>query len=147
MPRPVCTLCGAENSWSRIYVAMGAPTLNLLGLACRTCGRTATQLHALGDYIGFALIYAMITGALIIVGMAQLAGRVPIVATAAVAAVVPMTFLPIWWASRMAQQHERAAPRDDLPAARKAAYALLAVLVIAACVGGMLLAYLKLRGF
>ena len=115
---------------------------NLIGLACKQCGKVSSQLRTLGDYIAFSLIYSLITLLLVAVGMATLGEDLHLDWIATIAAILGFAFLPAWWSTRQASVLAAQAPQQDLTVGKKLGYLLVTIAVLATVLGGGLFAYL-----
>lgn len=142
MVRATCALCGASNSVMRVYLGMQHPRPNLLALSCKQCGKVSSQLRTLGDYLTFSVIYSAITLPLVILGMHLIGHVLETGWVATIAAVIPFTFLPAWWANRRADQYAQGIPREDISNGRKVLFLLVALGLIGGWIAGGLLIYL-----
>jgi len=142
MGRATCALCGARNSIIRVYLGMQHPRPNLIALSCKECGKTSSQMRTLGDYVGFAIIYSIITLLLVILGINVLGETLDTGWIATIAGILPFTVLPAWWSSRQADALAKLAPCEDISITSKITYLLITISLIAGIIGGGLLVYL-----
>lgn len=142
MAKATCALCGARNGVMRVYIGMQHPKPNLIAISCTECGEVSSQLRTLTEYATFAVVYGLITLGLLIVGILAIDDALEVYWTATIAAILPFTFLPAWWATRQADALAAAAPQEDITFGQKIGYTTVALLIISGLLGSGLAVFL-----
>jgi len=139
--RATCALCGASNPVARVYLAFWNPSPNIISLSCNQCGETASQVRNRSEAVRFAVAYALTALPLVVLGLNVLGSTLDRVWILAIAATLPFTVLPAWWATRQADSLAQLAPAQELTTRAKISYLLTVVAVIKIIFGTGLLLY------
>lgn len=142
MARATCALCGASNPIARVYLAIRDPGPNIISLSCKHCGETASQVRNRSEAVRFAAAYALTALPLAVVGLNVLEGTLDQAWTLVIAAILPFTVLPAWWANRQADSLAQSAPAKEITTRAKISCMLIMVAVIKIIFGTGLLLYL-----